>query len=201
MPTLNLIKAIAVTAELTGTQFSEIAAEVMATDLALYPENQVMKALTRCRRELKGRLTIADVVTRLDDGRPGAEEAWSMIPRDEAATVVWTDEMAVAFGVVTHMLAAGEEIPARMAFKEKYLALVAAARDNRTAPKWTPSLGSDPNGRMAALETAVMLGRMSDQHALSLVPSITVHPKVLEFIKPGVTALLNKAKEAANANA
>ena len=34
MPSLNLIKAIAVTAELTGTQFSEIAAEVMANDLA-----------------------------------------------------------------------------------------------------------------------------------------------------------------------
>lgn len=189
MPTLNLIKAIAVTAELTGTQFSEVAAEVMANDLALYPENQVMKALTRCRRELKGRLTIADVVTRLDDGRPGAEEAWSMIPRDEAGTVVWTDEMSQAFGVVSHMLAAGEEIPARMAFKEKYLALVAAARDNRMAPKWTPSLGHDPQGREAALEAAVRLGRLTHQRATALLPNLTMHPTVV--------ALLAQSKEAA----
>ena len=183
MPTLNLIKAIAVTAELTGTQFSEIAAEVMANDLAQYPEHQVMKALTRCRRELKGRLTIADVVTRLDDGRPGVEEAWSMIPRSESATIVWTDEMAEAYGIVAPMLNAGEEIPARMAFKEKYLALVAASRDAGKQVKWTPSMGSDPHGREPALEAAVRLGRLTQKHAVALLPSMALHPTVLALIQ------------------
>ena len=82
-PSSKLNEAIAVTAELTGTVLSKVAAQVMAEDLARYPEAQVMGALTRCRRELKGRLTIADVISRLDDGRPGVEEAWAMLPKDE----------------------------------------------------------------------------------------------------------------------
>ena len=69
-PTENLLKAIAVTAELTDTDLSESAARVMAEDLAVFPENQVLGALVKCRRELKGRLRIGDVIDRLDDGRP-----------------------------------------------------------------------------------------------------------------------------------
>lgn len=179
----NLIQAIAVTAELTGTQLSEAAAEVMANDLAQYPEHQVLKALVRCRRELKGRLTIADVVTRLDDGRPGAEEAWAMIPRAESATCVWTEEMAAAYGVASPLLNAGEDIPARMAFKEKYLSLVAASRDARIPVRWIPSLGFDPNGREAPLEEAVRLGRITHQHAITLLPSIAIHPTISAMLE------------------
>ena len=77
----ELAEALAVTAELTGTELSVAAAKVMATDLAAYPRQQVLGALARCRRELKTRLTMAAVIERLDDGRPGAEEAWAMIPK------------------------------------------------------------------------------------------------------------------------
>ena len=94
-----ILQAIAVTAELTGTQLSEPAARVFAGDLAAYPEAQVLGALTRCRKEVRGRLTLQDVIGRLDDGRPGAEEAWAMLPKDEAASCVWTDEMCSAWGV------------------------------------------------------------------------------------------------------
>ena len=72
MPSKALLQAIAVTAELTGTQLSEGAARVLAADVAPYPEKQVMGALVRCRKELRGRLTVADIIARLDDGRPGA---------------------------------------------------------------------------------------------------------------------------------
>lgn len=183
-PSKDLIRAIAVTAELTQTQMSAVAAEVMASDLSLYSEAQVMKALTRCRRELSGprKLTIAEVINRFDDGRPGAEEAWAMIPRDESATVVWTEEMATAFGVVAHMLKAGEDIPARMAFKEKYLALVSASRDEGSPVKWQPSLGVDPHGRESALAEAVRLGRIPAEHALALLPSTELHQTVATFL-------------------
>ena len=96
----NLLKAIAVTAELTDTDLSEAAARVMAEDLAMYPEKQVLGALIKCRRELKGRLRISDVIERLDDGRPGPEEAWAIIPRSESDSVVWNRDMAEALGVV-----------------------------------------------------------------------------------------------------
>ena len=67
MPTLTLLEAVAVTAELCGRTFSEPAARVFVADLAAYPEDAVLKALTRCRKEVRGALTVADVVQRIDD--------------------------------------------------------------------------------------------------------------------------------------
>lgn len=166
----ELLKAIAVTAELTDTRLSEAAARVMASDLAAYPEPSVLKALTRCRRELKGRLTIADVLTRIDDGRPGPEEAWAMIPHDEASSLVWTEEMATAFGVAKSLIAEGEKIPARMAFLERYKTLVREARDQGKPVRWTPSLGHDSAGREAVLIEAQRLGRLTQQHVAGLLP-------------------------------
>lgn len=166
-PTKTLLEAIAVTAELTGTNLSEPAAKVMARDLAAYPERQILAALTRCRRELKGRLTIADVVTRLEDGRPGPEEAWAMIPKDEATSVVWTREMAEAYGIAQSLLE--NPVQARMAFLEAYRERVRQARDAHVPIQWEPSLGHDPMGRDAILQEAVAKGRLTAPHARALV--------------------------------
>lgn len=165
----DLLQAIAVTAELTGTTLSEPAARVMATDLDRYPLRQVLGALTRCRRELKGRLTIAEILTRLDDGRPGVEEAWSMIPKSEGGTVVWTEEMAHAFGIACPLLDE-DPVAARMAFKESYTIAVQKARDAGIPAHWTPSLGLDAGGREGPLLEAVRLGRIRGDHAMRLLP-------------------------------
>jgi hypothetical protein len=167
----NLIDALAVTAELTGTQLSPAAAKVMAADLARFPTSQVLDALTRCRRELKGRLTIADVVARIDDGRPGVEEAWAMIPKSESDSVVWTLEMAVAFGVAAPLMDS-DEVAARMAFKEAYGKALSEARNAGTPVKWMPSLGQDASGREGALLLAVEKGRITADQAHRLVPEL-----------------------------
>jgi len=166
----NLIKAIAVTAELTATEISVDAARVMAEDLAQYPEELVMKALTKCRRELKGRMSLAEVISRIDDGRPGPEEAWAMIPKDESGSVVWTQEMAEAFGVAIPLIDSGDTVQARMAFVEVYRARCAAARDAGISVKWIPSLGHDPMGREHVLLDAVERGRLTAQHVSGLLP-------------------------------
>ena len=181
MASKQLLEAIAVTAELTQTQLTEAAARVMAADLSQYPESQVLAALTRCRRELKGRLTIADVITRLDDGRPGPEEAWAMMPRSEADTVVWTEEMAEAMGVAQPLLDEGDAIAARMAFKECYAKLVAQSRDAKRPVKWTASLGHDPLGREQVLLRAAEQGKLSQPHVAGLLPYRDVSP-VLEGV-------------------
>ena len=129
-PSRELLQAIAVTSELCGRTFSEAAAKVFVADLSAYPEAQVMGALTRCRKEVRGMLTVQDVVSRLDDGRPGVEEAWSMLPHDENMSAVWTTEMSQAFGVCVAQLDAGDRVGARMAFKETYQRMVNQARDN-----------------------------------------------------------------------
>ncbi len=173
MASEELIKAVMVTAELMGTVLSADGARVMCDDLDAYPEPQVMTALTRCRREVRGRLTLADIIARLDDGRPGPDEAWAMIPRSEAETVVWTDEMAQALAVAQPLLDAGDQVAARMAFREAYARLVTQARADRLPVRWMPSLGHDRDGRHAALRQAVELGRLSMESVARFLPAPT----------------------------
>ncbi len=170
MPSSNVIEAIAVTAELCGRTFTPAAAAVFASDLEGFPDAAVIAALTRCRKEVKGFLTIADVVSRVDDGRPGTEEAWAMIPQDEQTSVVWSEEMAQAFGIASPLLEQGDKIGARMAFKEAYAKLVSKARDERLPAKWTPSFGEDKGGGQMAVSEALRHGRLSVDHAVSLLP-------------------------------
>lgn len=166
----TLLQAIAVTAELTRTELSKPAARVMAEDLAQYPEHQVIAALARCRRELTRPMAIADVIARLEDGRPGPEEAWAMIPQDEASSVVWTREMAEAFGVANPLIQSGDTVQARMAFIEVYRKLCQQARDSHTPISWSPSLGHDQAGRESVLIEAVEKGRLTANHVAGLLP-------------------------------
>lgn len=165
---IDLLEAVAVTAELTGTELSKIAARVMADDLAGYPVAQVLDALTRCRRELKGKLTIAAVIERIDDGRPGPEEAWAMIPIAEAQTAVLNEEMSQA--IPYDLIERGDTIAARMAFVETYRRLVTAARAARVPVRWFASLGHDVQGREAPLRAAERLGRLPAPQVAMLLP-------------------------------
>lgn len=180
----KVIEAIAVTAELTGTTLSEAAARVFANDLGRYPLDQVLGALDRCRKELRGRLTLADVILRLEDGRPGAEEAWSMLPRDEASSVVWTKEMQAAWGVASSLMG-DDDVAARMAFLEHYRKHVQLARDAGTPVEWQVSLGHDVQGREVVINEAVAKGRLTADHARILLPHHgEAAPAVLQHIKP-----------------
>lgn len=171
MPSERLLQAIAVTAELTGTQLSAPAARVLADDLSKFPEDQVLGALTRCRKELRGRMAVADVIARLEDGRPGVEEAWAYhVPKDEGTTVVWTEEIREAWGIALPLLKENDEVPARMAFKEKYLAAVQRARDEGRPVSWSASLGHDVSGREPVLLEAAEKGRLSAQYVAGLLP-------------------------------
>jgi hypothetical protein len=165
----DVLKALAVTAELTGTELSEAAARVLAADLDGYDPQQLLGALKRVRMD-GARLTVGNIVARLDDGRPGVEEAWAMMPHSEDGSVVMTQEMAYAFGVCAPLIADGDMVAARMAFKESYTAAVARSREAKSPPRWFPSLGADRHGREAALIEAVRKHRLSVDHAVSLLP-------------------------------
>lgn len=183
----SLAKEIAVTAELTGTTMSEGAAEVMATELDAYDRRQVVGALRACRKELKGRLTMAAVLERLDDGRPGPEEAWSMIPMDEAGTTVWTSEMSQAFGVALALIEQGDKVAARMAFRETYNRMVQQARDQRRPVHWMVSLGHDPAGRPGPLARAVEAGRITYDEAQGHCPTLPAPSAAVVALVAGAT--------------
>lgn len=107
-----------------------------------------------------------------DDGRPGAEEAWALSMRasDESETLVWTDEMAQAWMVCQPVMQMGDEVGARMAFKESYNRQVEDARRARRAVAWTTSLGHDATKRHSALVKAETMGLLGADEALRIAP-------------------------------
>ncbi|CCD28667.1 conserved hypothetical protein [Candidatus Glomeribacter gigasporarum BEG34] len=106
------------------------------------------------------------------DGRPEADEAWAiaLAAQDEAATLVWTAEMMEAFGIARVVLDRGDQVGARMAFKDAYKRLVEAARKARRAVHWQTSLGWDAEQREVALTQAVARRRISASTAAALLP-------------------------------
>lgn len=116
----------------------------------------------------------ADLMAQLQaarDGRPGADEAWAIAVKsaDEAATVVWTDEAAAAWGIARPVMALGDEVGARVAFRDAYNRLVDEARAADRPIEWRASLGHDPDGRAAGIREAIALGRLAaSQHDLAL---------------------------------
>mgnify|MGYP001550255109 FL=1 len=95
-----------------------------------------------------------------DDRRPGSEEAWSIAIRamDEQETVMMTREIVEAWGAAMPIFRNGDEVGARMAFKEIYTKLVSEARAGRAAVSWWPSLGRDLERRQVTLQKAVRDG-------------------------------------------
>ena len=118
-------------------------------------------------------ITPADIVNTIaaahPDGRPGADEAWAMLPyRDESASVVMTEEMAEAFGIAREV---GDRNGARMAFRDAYNRIVERNKRAGIKPKWFASLGHDEHGREVVLKEAVRMGRISQSYATGLLPA------------------------------
>lgn len=116
---------------------------------------------------------LAQIVGDLDDdGRPGPEEAWALAQKaaDEAATVVWTPEIAQAWGIARSVQNLGDDVGARMAFKEAYVRIVSEARSKREPLRWEASLGHDAAQRDEALQRAQSAGLLPPP---APVPQIT----------------------------
>lgn len=172
---IDIAKALAVASfVITGNELHAVALDAMVEDLAPYGAANVLAALTRCRRECKGRLTLADILERMEsmDGRPSADEAWmiALIAEDEFASVIWTEETQQAFAIARPALAINDKIGARMAFKAAYDRLVQANRDGNEPVRWSASLGYDVDLRRQALENAVQAGKLPESVALGLLP-------------------------------
>jgi hypothetical protein len=118
----------------------------------------------------------------LQDGRPGPEEAWAMCQSaaDEARTVIWTNEMAQAWGIAWPLLHQhGDEVGARMAFREAYQRLLAEARSRRDPVTWSPTLGTHATMREEALRAAVDASRLP----LTALPAPTNPVGLIEMVQ------------------
>lgn len=165
-----LLEALAVTAEVCGGEpMSAAAAKVMLMDLAGIPEPKVIAALTRVRREHKGRLSLAAIFERIDDGRIGADEAWAAVPKDERETGVLTAEMFEAWEAAEPLYSDGDKVGARMAFRDAYNRACERNKAEGKPVDWRVSLGWEQKGRAEALASAVRLGRLTVDDACRYV--------------------------------
>lgn len=179
-----VVDTLAAMAEIYMVTLNKPAALLMLSDLEGYTEFQIMHALTRCRRELKRFPTVADILERIDDGRPGIEEAWGMVCKDEYSTIVWTEEMRIGYAACAGMIAT-DHVAARMAFKEAYERALNIARSNRVPVRWSVSLGQYVAGREPAIREAVSLGRLTYEQAVTLLPELRDDTKLLFFQREG----------------
>ena len=179
---LAIIQALTVCAELTGTQLSDAAFDVMVDDLMAYEAQSVLAALNRCRRELTGRLTLAAVLQRLDTGLPSADEAFGMLVegwRNEALTVVVPAiAMQAAGNGAYELFAVNDKTGARMAFRESYERM-AGGLDLAAGVKWVVSRGSDRNHATQAIMEAVRKGRLKQEQAAAYLPSEAIEERLM----------------------
>lgn len=192
-------RALLLLAENFGREISPGLAKMLIRELEAYPEAAVLQALRRCWRECTRFPSMAEIIERIPDGRPGPEEAWAMIPKDEGDSVVWTEEMAEAYGTVAKLITGEwftedegrpdikpDLIAARKAFLEKYERLVADARAERKPAKWSAAFGRDPGRRQLALKVAVEKQRIPQSEAQRLLPDASPGSaaKVLQLLGP-----------------
>jgi hypothetical protein len=164
----EIVKAVMVTAELTGTNLSEPAAVALVEHLSEYDTAAVLAALHRCRLELKGALTLAAVLDRLDDGHLGPEQAWALVAGlRESQTVVWTHEIAAAWLTIRHLT---DRVAARLAFLEDYRQRLAKARSCHQAPRWQVSEGEDATQRRTPILEAMEARRLTPAQVQAALP-------------------------------
>lgn len=181
-PSSAVLEALQVTIAAIGCEMRPESAQVIALELGAYDEGRVLAALARCKLECRYRLSLADVIERMQDGYPLPEEAWALVPKSEDETVVLPQEILNA--IPFELIANGDLTAARMAFRESYSRELAEARAQRREPRWLVSLGRDVAGRVKPIEDAVRLGRISTNLAQKLLPNMgPVDSNVARLIK------------------
>ncbi len=148
-----------------------------------YPLDQVRRAFDHWVKDPKQGTFMpkpADIIRTIQEvnGTPesqwlSANEAWAIaLPAaDEAATVVWTQEMAKAWAVSKPILDAGDKIGARMAFIPAYERFVDQAKRESRTPHYEISAGWDANLRELAVQNAVTAGLLPPPPQQTALPA------------------------------
>ena len=161
--------AFAATAEMLGKSFTDHQLILFAESVEKYDQKQFMDALRRVREECKF-FSLAEVISRIDDGRPDPEEAWSLVRFDDSETMVMNDDIGKAMGVARAAYEEGDKLGAKLAFKEKYAKVVAEARANAKPVNWFMSLGSNASGYAEPVNAALAAGRIDKKTAKQCLP-------------------------------
>lgn len=176
----EFIEMLSATLDLYGRKLSPGAYSIWFESLNAWPIEDCRKALGAYVHSGGEKAPVPFDIIKIiqgNDGHPGPEQAWSMLRAaiaDEGVTVVWTDPMREAFFVAVSL--SDDLIAARMAFKERYVSALAAARESGKGSTWSVSLGHDKQAREAVLSEAVRLWRLSAAQVQGLLPDVSESP-------------------------
>ncbi|MBC7621826.1 MAG: hypothetical protein H7232_00385 [Aeromicrobium sp.] len=179
--------------------------------MAKYPMSQVRAALSaHCLDRTRGRFTPkpADLIEQIEmayenDGRPGPEEAWAiaLTTVDEADTVVWTQEIAQAFGICRPVLESSGAISARKSFLEAYARLVTASRAACQPAQWSVSLGWDTARRSVVLAKAMTAGLLAAPTVAASLPAPDGEPRLSADARAQIASVRQMLKVSAEEKA
>ena len=143
-------------AEAFGEPLTDQRQDIYFAGLVDIPQDHLRVAFRRARYELKWFPKLAELrglagaqSDAPNDGRPGPEEAWARMPKGEHMeddSIVWCEEERAAYAACRCLLLDGDQIGARMAFKERYVRELEEARSQERPVRWTMSAGYDRNG-------------------------------------------------------
>lgn len=185
---MTLTEYVKGTYAMIGQEISDLQLAMTVEKLGGYPEDAVRKALSRAQDECK-RITYTDILDRIPGGHPGPEEAWATIAKamkNEALSLIWSDEMREAYGVANGV--SDDPVQARMAFKETYSKAVAEARATRKPLTWTLSKGTDKAMLELVLTEGVKAGKLTAAYAKRQLPYLDLSEgeavRVIQSVSP-----------------
>jgi hypothetical protein len=120
----------------------------------------------------------ADIIRAMGDpkisGWLAPDEAWAIAVNasDESTTVVWCDEIAQAWGAARPVFDIGDEVGARMAFREAYRRMMHEAQQKGASPRWWVTQGHDPQQRADAIREAQNRGLLTQTRAQEMLRHI-----------------------------
>jgi hypothetical protein len=173
--------------EQSGSVISPGAVEMAFEALEDYNLQDIRRALTvHMRDPERGRFApkVADVMAVLGAVDPNAwpspDEAWGIAVRtfDEADTCIVCDEIMTARESCEPVMNLGDEVGARMTFRDVFDRQRRAAIANGRKPKWWMTPGTDRNLRAQRLAEAVALKRLPPSVLIGLEAPPTEHPVV-----------------------
>lgn len=173
-----LARMIAVISAEYGVEFEEVKIDLWMNALGGFSPDVIERAVrAHIMNPDRGRFAprLAEIIGNCDALCPGskwlgAEEAWSKMPRGEGESAMLTNEAAEALTAANDLLATGDRVAARMAFKEAYERLVDKAKMEGRRPVYFFSAGRDADGREKVLIEAVRIGQIAADHVPRLLP-------------------------------
>lgn len=191
-----------------GREASKEAMRIAWLALSRYDIDQVTSAYTAHIMRSRFMPTPADIIAAIHDNtpamqRPGADEAWAMMPRDETDSVVWTDEMAQAWAIASSLVnpltvEKPDWVAARMSFKDAYNRAVETARAQGRPAQWTICRGTRTDNLEDVVTDALRLGRIKPDDARPFLAQLEhVRPVNQQLLLEGAKQSSEEVRDAA----